>query len=536
MMGEGEAPQPANADNGDQPAAPPASLPEEPVKIEKEVKIKEPEGTAPAKVTLGDTTRHEHEAETILMKAIEEERQATAAKRAKSKINMNQLDAMEKVVGAQEIPAVTKKEDPSLAETAQYLMTLQEAGGSEPETFQDESPDLVDASATERITLTASLFKKAATFGKKKSSKSIDAGEEEEAGSPGSDRPEAAAATAGATGEDVESGSGSAHSRKTKYLSTFYAFPNTARKAMHKAVVASGQEWASLHDFFKPKRSTLWEIIFFWTWAVMMPSLGTACILFYGVDNPPTGKCESGDLIFNSDSNSTEPEEEIDPCSNAKASASWWLLFIGCRHVLMMLLSRVSDLLAIDFMVLQHPAIVRIIGARLSLMMVQSKGWPSVFFWWGIWSSILLWGDGKFPNHWLYWQDTLEIFTDVNPSGNVTTADAYKALIVLAIIIPLLVTLKRHFVGLHLGARLYLRYNDRLNETLKEVLLVSELSMWARRKRDDTETYQTYLEKKDTEDAEPSTFFDAFRHSGGSRQPGVSIKTTDTPIDEPSST
>ena len=48
-------------------------------------------------------------------------------------------------------------------------------------------------------------------------------------------------------------------------------------------------------------------------------------------------------------------------------------------------------------------------------------------------------------------------------------------------------------MGLHLGARLYTRYNDRLKEVMKEVMLISELSVWARRKRDQRKTYKSSL-------------------------------------------
>ena len=41
------------------------------------------------------------------------------------------------------------------------------------------------------------------------------------------------------------------------------------------------------------------------------------------------------------------------------------------------MMSRWSDVFFVDFLVLQHPMFVRLIGPRISLLLVQSKGWPS---------------------------------------------------------------------------------------------------------------------------------------------------------------
>ena len=57
--------------------------------------------------------------------------------------------------------------------------------------------------------------------------------------------------------------------------------------------------------------------ILFW---IMVPSLMLSVFLFYGVGNPPTG-IRTGDT-----------GNKVDP---AEASLSWWLLFVGVRHTLM---------------------------------------------------------------------------------------------------------------------------------------------------------------------------------------------------------
>uniref|UniRef100_A0A7S2Y3U0 Mechanosensitive ion channel protein n=1 Tax=Entomoneis paludosa TaxID=265537 RepID=A0A7S2Y3U0_9STRA len=91
------------------------------------------------------------------------------------------------------------------------------------------------------------------------------------------------------------------------------------------------------------------------------------------------------------------------------------------------------------------------------------------------------------------------MFSDENPSGTVTAAESYRNLIIVCSIVPLLVCIKRQYVGLHLGSRLYSRYNERLEEVMKDILLVSELALWARRKRDQQATYEVYLAQDDEE-------------------------------------
>ena len=57
------------------------------------------------------------------------------------------------------------------------------------------------------------------------------------------------------------------------------------------------------------------------------------------------------------------------------------------------------------------------------------------------------------------------------------------------------------------------RFHERLYESLKEVLLISELSLWARRKRDQKRVYAQYLEESERDDGDASLIFEASKDS-----------------------
>ena len=81
--------------------------------------------------------------------------------------------------------------------------------------------------------------------------------------------------------------------------------------------------------------------------------------------------------------------------------------------------------------------------------------WVTVTFWWALWDAMLLYGKGSLNHHWLYWQDAIGMFNDENPSGTVATADWFRRIIAVMIIVALSVSFKRYLLGLHLGVRLY---------------------------------------------------------------------------------
>ncbi|KAL7563999.1 hypothetical protein ACA910_007117 [Epithemia clementina (nom. ined.)] len=250
-----------------------------------------------------------------------------------------------------------------------------------------------------------------------------------------------------------------------------------SRKRNHhgkNAVNAVAREWDSLFDFFKPKRTRIWRELVHATVFCLLPSLGAALVLFHFVDNPPTGRCPNG----------ADVSCGLDSKGKPQASISWWILFLGVRQIITWLIARGMDSWTIDWLLLQHPLVCRMLGPRVTLLLLQSKGWPSVLFWWCLIDAAVLYGEGSFPQHWLYWQNELKIFTRENPSGDITTNSWYRNIIIGGVILSFAVSLKRNYVGLHLGRRLYSRFHERLDASMKNIALISELAFWARNKRE----------------------------------------------------
>jgi hypothetical protein len=127
--------------------------------------------------------------------------------------------------------------------------------------------------------------------------------------------------------------------------------------------------------------------------AIMVVATGVAAILFYLVGNPP---CNTQPCIVMT--NRTDFQLNIEYFS--RASASWWLLFLLCRQVVTMSLGRVTMNLIIDYFALRSKLCVRMFGPFVTLFIVQSKGWPFLLFMWCVYDFVLLFGNGKFAQHW----------------------------------------------------------------------------------------------------------------------------------------
>lgn len=113
------------------------------------------------------------------------------------------------------------------------------------------------------------------------------------------------------------------------------------------------------------------------------------------------------------------------------------------------------EALVIDFLCLRSRWCVRILGPFVTLFIVQSKGWPFIAFWWGVFNFIMLFGAGQFANHWLFWQDVIAMCNGRNPSGHVTDSTEYKILLVCLVVVSFVVAAKRFWLGLHLGRKTF---------------------------------------------------------------------------------
>jgi hypothetical protein len=166
---------------------------------------------------------------------------------------------------------------------------------------------------------------------------------------------------------------------------------------------------------------------------VILPATALSAILFYVADNPPTGN----------------------NAASSKASASWWVLFIGVRQVITFFLSLVTQAIVIDFLGLDSKIMLKILGPVLSLLIVQSKGWPFIVSFWAVYDFILLQGDWPLAHHWGYFQTQVGLFNAENPSGNIVDSHWNRVILGTAIGVSTVTAVKRFIIGLYQGRQLF---------------------------------------------------------------------------------
>lgn len=191
-------------------------------------------------------------------------------------------------------------------------------------------------------------------------------------------------------------------------------------------------------SFFRPRREHMAAYIKRAVCYLALPFTAVAAILFYFAGNPPTGK-------------------SIDGSSGERASISWWLLFV-VRQVTTLSLALGLQVFIIDFMSISTKVMLRLLGPLLTLMLVQSKGWPFVVFWWSILDFGLLYGENDFVEHWGYFQDYVGLFNEENPSGGVIGSEWNRRVLLITVTVSIFVVLKRFVVGLLLGRQTFRKF------------------------------------------------------------------------------
>jgi hypothetical protein len=160
------------------------------------------------------------------------------------------------------------------------------------------------------------------------------------------------------------------------------------------------------------------------------------------------------------------------------ASVSWWFLFIGVRQVITFSLAYATERLITDYIV-RTLWVVKVLGPIGTLFVAQSKGWPIVTFFWAAYDFMLTYGRHPFNSHWMFWQDAIDLMNANNPSGQVNQSNIYSTILILAMVVSFLVTVKRCYVGLLLGRQTYSRYSEDLAKVMKKALLIGQVASLA---------------------------------------------------------
>ena len=216
-------------------------------------------------------------------------------------------------------------------------------------------------------------------------------------------------------------------------------------------------------NFFSPRK----DYVFSYMRTVMVycfiPFIGVAAILFYIGHNPPTGR---GEDVAEGDSD--------------KASVSWWLLFC-VRQVVTFSTALCMQMIVIDLLCIGTRLFLRLLGPLMTLLLVQSKGWPFVVFSWCICNFCVLYGDSPFAHHWGYWQTYVGLFNAENPSGHVVDSLSYKRILTIGVSVSLTVAFKRFIIGLYLGRKTFGHYGEQLAKVMNKLVMISEVSHLAKK-------------------------------------------------------
>jgi len=109
---------------------------------------------------------------------------------------------------------------------------------------------------------------------------------------------------------------------------------------------------------------------------------------------------------------------------------------------------------AVDFVLIRSVAAVRMFGPAFGLCVMSSRGWPFVVTTWGILDFFFLSRlNVRFSSQWPFCQDAVGLFNASNPSGNVTESKLNVPTLLTAVVLGVIVAIKRFLLGLFLGRR-----------------------------------------------------------------------------------
>lgn len=247
---------------------------------------------------------------------------------------------------------------------------------------------------------------------------------------------------------DEESGSGESGHKKSQKRRTRISKALGPFKYLPYADKIKN-EWDLFNAFLRPKKASMMTYARYIILYIWLPALAAAALLFHYFENPPTGRMDE----TKSDTQ-VEETQPVDKLEN-KASISWWILFICLRQVGIVIVGKCFEAVIVDFFAIQTRAILRTFGPVITLLLVQSKGWPFLASSWGILNFTLTVGDSEFNKHWLYFQDFWDLFNAANPSGDVTNTLWFSRICAIASALGVAVSAKRVAVGIYLGRQTF---------------------------------------------------------------------------------
>lgn len=140
------------------------------------------------------------------------------------------------------------------------------------------------------------------------------------------------------------------------------------------------------------------------------------------------------------------------------ATLAWWLNFFG-KECILLELARYIQWLVIDYGVLRTQFGVKCLGPFVTLLCIQSKGWPFIAMTWSTLDLFLLHGNDHFQQHWLYFTN-IRFYHEANSGSYVLVSELYLRLLLSMMLVGFATTLKRSTVAVAFGRRTFCKSDD----------------------------------------------------------------------------
>ena len=182
-------------------------------------------------------------------------------------------------------------------------------------------------------------------------------------------------------------------------------------------------------EVYKLKQKTMKIYFKYLILGIFFPVLLTSSLLFYVFDNP---------LV----------DDNVE-----YGSYSWWILFLGARQVVTFLFAKAIEILIVDVFAIRTRIGNRLLGPFMTLMIVQARGWPFLITFWALVDLGMLFGHGRFARHWLYWQNTIDMLNETNPSGLTNIHGIYSRILIAFIVAGIAAAVKRVLLATYFGKK-----------------------------------------------------------------------------------
>jgi hypothetical protein len=217
-------------------------------------------------------------------------------------------------------------------------------------------------------------------------------------------------------------------------------FANQLQTLCHKAI-----------DLFVEILQNLIHFLIYSMILIIVPLMLTAYALFYYFKNP---------------------ELEFLP---SKVSLSWWLIF-ACRQVITFNLAKSIHFVVLKLSLNRGIVFFNIVGPIVTVLIIQSSGWPFLLFTWGILDLIFLHGSGPFVQDWLYMFNIPMFSSSTNPDFGLLADPFYLRILLSSSFLGLLGGLKRTYVALLLGKRMQNHFKPQMVELVVYMDLLAEVA------------------------------------------------------------